>query len=305
MERGVMYQPPPYPVTYWDYNSYNVYERPSSIGTTLPSSDSCDQKALLKIKDQKVNLSVSLVEIGKTANMVTDMAKDLKGILRSIGRGSIRGALRTLRKGSLSKDMASRWLQYQYGVIPTMMEVNGLLELIHQKLWEGQYLISGKVSTTEMRTWTSSLNSVTKTGRTTVIRKNTFSYFVDSSTLRTLSQSGISNPAALVWETIPYSFVIDWFLNVGDYLSSLDALVGVKELRVIRSWRVRDICDVSNPPRVGNGQIIQPTKSRVFFAESRRLGSVDVIFPFRPRYEPALGVSRMVSSLALVRNLWK
>lgn len=32
---------------------------------------------------------------------------------------------------------------------------------------------------------------------------------------------GLTNPAAVAWEVIPYSFVIDWFIPVGSYLSAL------------------------------------------------------------------------------------
>jgi hypothetical protein len=34
----------------------------------------------------------------------------------------------------------------------------------------------------------------------------------------------------LPWELIPYSFVVDWFVNVGDFLGSLVPLPGVKPL---------------------------------------------------------------------------
>lgn len=40
--------------------------------------------------------------------------------------------------------------------------------------------------------------------------------------LATLLRSfGLNNPAAVVWEAIPFSFVVDWFVNVGDALKSL------------------------------------------------------------------------------------
>jgi hypothetical protein len=33
---------------------------------------------------------------------------------------------------------------------------------------------------------------------------------------------GLSSPIAMVWEMIPFSFVIDWFINVGDFLGQFD-----------------------------------------------------------------------------------
>lgn len=40
------------------------------------------------------------------------------------------------------------------------------------------------------------------------------------------ANTGISNPALLAWELLPWSFVIDWFIPVGDYLESLSAFDG-------------------------------------------------------------------------------
>lgn len=33
---------------------------------------------------------------------------------------------------------------------------------------------------------------------------------------------GFTNPAAVLWEATPFSFVVDWFLPIGDYLKTLD-----------------------------------------------------------------------------------
>lgn len=45
--------------------------------------------------------------------------------------------------------------------------------------------------------------------------------------LRQLNGLGLLNPALLWWELLPYSFVVDWFLPVGDVLTSLTAGIGM------------------------------------------------------------------------------
>lgn len=40
------------------------------------------------------------------------------------------------------------------------------------------------------------------------------------------NQLGLVNPASLVWETVPFSFVVDWFVNVGDFLASFTEFAG-------------------------------------------------------------------------------
>jgi hypothetical protein len=47
------------------------------------------------------------------------------------------------------------------------------------------------------------------------------------------SSTGISNPASVIWEKLPWSFVVDWFLPVGTFLNNLDYASG---LEFHRGW---------------------------------------------------------------------
>lgn len=44
--------------------------------------------------------------------------------------------------------------------------------------------------------------------------------------LALLSDLGLINPAAVLWDKVPFSFVVNWFIPVGTYLNSLTDLVG-------------------------------------------------------------------------------
>lgn len=41
------------------------------------------------------------------------------------------------------------------------------------------------------------------------------------------NQLGLLNPAALAWEIVPFSFVADWFVNVGDWLQGFSDFAGM------------------------------------------------------------------------------
>lgn len=60
--------------------------------------------------------------------------------------------------------------------------------------------------------------------------------------LDTMSQFGLTNPLSLLWDVIPYSFVIDWLLPVGDYLNSLDTFVGKTFLSGTVSYLTDSVC---------------------------------------------------------------
>lgn len=45
--------------------------------------------------------------------------------------------------------------------------------------------------------------------------------------MQVATQYGIANPALVLWEMVPFSFAVDWFLDIGGYLESLGALNGL------------------------------------------------------------------------------
>jgi hypothetical protein len=51
-------------------------------------------------------------------------------------------------------------------------------------------------------------------------------YKLLSPVLAEMSSLGLINPAEIVWELLPYSFVVDWFVPVSAWLSALTADVG-------------------------------------------------------------------------------
>jgi hypothetical protein len=67
----------------------------------------------------------------------------------------------------------------------------------------------------------------------------------------TLNQLGLVNPVSAFWEVVPFSFLIDYVANVGDYLDSFTDTVGYQLLDTNWSWRGR--MKSSQYVRWGNG----------------------------------------------------
>lgn len=74
-------------------------------------------------------------------------------------------------------------------------------------------------------------------------------YLEDSQALTLLAQTGMTNPALLAWELLPYSFVIDWAYPLGQYLKNLEATRGLVFQRGVRveTWNhshtTKWVCD--------------------------------------------------------------
>lgn len=46
-------------------------------------------------------------------------------------------------------------------------------------------------------------------------------YTISNDVLRKLHQTGLDDPLGTLWELTPFSFVVDWFVNVGDHVAAL------------------------------------------------------------------------------------
>lgn len=54
-------------------------------------------------------------------------------------------------------------------------------------------------------------------------------YVKESSALRQAAQWNLGiNPLLTAWELVPYSFVVDWFIPIGDFIGQFGSSVGLK-----------------------------------------------------------------------------
>jgi hypothetical protein len=122
-------------------------------------------------------------------------------------------------------------------------------------------------------------------------------YMIRDATLKQLSEIGITNPALLVWELIPYSFVFDWIIPVGDWLKSLDSLVGTSNLIVIRSQQDYMEATVTFD-RMGT-KATQSTAQYIRYLPSSSLPMPTL------SYKPSTSLTAVANGVALLRQLRK
>lgn len=186
------------------------------------------------MKRADVNLAVAFAERNKTAQLVTKNSLQIVKAMRELRKGNFKKAGRALgiRPGQpRGKSVTERWLELQYGWKPLLSDVYGSVDALARRRGE-DWIVTAKAAKSE---------------RVLAFRKNgahsdpNFGYgqatglrgcFVridaipTNDLLQVMSSFGITNPALLAWELTPYSFVVDWMLPVGDFLDSLDAMLG-------------------------------------------------------------------------------
>lgn len=209
-------------------------------------------RALIDLKDSTVNYAQMLAESAKAASMVASNAKILIAAFRYACKGNMRAAanelgldrrsfrntftLKRKRNGSYDRRASSRWLELQYGWMPLLSDIHGVIEDFEKGfLREPRFAVTKESRDTSTESNVVTSDAGNKYNRHTVIRKDTIEnicrvrldFVLDAPTLRTISQKGFLNPTLLAWELLPYSFVVDWFSPIGEFLETLDSTSGL------------------------------------------------------------------------------
>lgn len=226
------------------FNSLNHFDEILDEGTAMiPMSTSAALVAARnKLKDQKVNLGVAFAERAATSRMLGDTARRLVRSVRELRSGNFRNAARALGivndpgrpRGS---NWTNHWLQLQYGWKPLLSDVYGSCDAL-AKREQSDWRVTVKASRRDSDFWkkerfplgTTHPNRNFDACRLEVRRDRRVFVRIDAIPENDLTMSfaslGLTNPLEVAWEVVPYSFVVDWFLPLGDWLSSLDALLG-------------------------------------------------------------------------------
>jgi len=199
-----------------------------------------DQLALIaklrnEIAGSDFNAGVAIAEAPLALAMIGDSAKRIAGALTSLKRGNVFKAWnylvagRDVKKGikfPSKTDASAAWLQMQYGWKPLLDDTVGCAQfLAHNYDYPRQYVVKVKRFAGGVR---EHFDNVLVSGypynvnlyltRTTSRSRQIRALITD---VNVRSLSGLTDPASIAWEIIPYSFVADWFIPIGSYLDAL------------------------------------------------------------------------------------
>lgn len=168
------------------------------------------------------NAGVFLGEGREALGMIADTAIKLYWGYRAAKQGDFRSAKRYLTSGTdreriAKKVTSSNWLELQYGWLPLLNDVyDGAQSLAHLLEYPLQEVV--RVSMTKDRGPVRTLNPTTVPARGRSYTRKSVKVIIKEKNVAKLY--GLTDPLSVAWELVPYSFVLDWFLPIGDYLSA-------------------------------------------------------------------------------------
>lgn len=176
------------------------------VNQYVTTADSLVQAAAAKVYSQGFDSLTFLAELNKTLSMFKSAKRSLLSLLSG---------------GTKSHSLADLWLQYRYGwriLYYEMQDVSKALAMVQKS--------RSRYSQTVGKTFSQDTSD-------TVLGENSVLY--RSSTITSLYEINVKghvtadisppsfafNPLTTAWELITYSFIIDWFYNVGNSLEAL------------------------------------------------------------------------------------
>lgn len=197
-------------------------------GTT---ASSVQAKAYAKFKDKlydSAGLGIDLSQWKQSADMIEARAKQILSLIKILRKKDF-GALPAWLKGAIgshdvrgfkpTKSFANNFLETHFGWVPLLGDIYGAIQVFDAPL-KDVHATSMAKSYLEFVTRTSTAQSSNTYLRQGFVFCRYGGYIkVTNPFLHLMEQLGLVNPAAVLWDAIPFSFVADWVGNVGQFLS--------------------------------------------------------------------------------------
>lgn len=325
--------------------SYSKNGTVNGLGSFATHTDpGAFNQALGKLGDVirgSIDLSVDAFQARQTVKLVSSVLSVRKAIttllelsIRDESRERRRGsaivrkriyAKRRNRKDSFAvkqkvlstplKDLGSGWLMFQYGVKPTLQT---LYDLTHGNATRlGNSLeIRGKTGfpgVTGQEIVRQEVITQNAFSRNVTVYQTTFrykiggSYTPSSKFAETMSRFTSLNPASIGWELLPFSFVIDWFVDVGGYLRAAETAL-VSNLGTFKGYQTLTKREEATEQTYWFGKDGNITKSGSLKHSRRRTSKTRTLlnavpFPRKPTFKVDMGSTRLLNAAALLSQL--
>lgn len=250
------------------YNCGTAYQLPLD-GVVDPFSAEDQNNLLGKLRERvagsSFNAGVALGEAPRSLKMIGDTTKQIYGAIKALKKGNVVKAAQTLFgnkqikvsrlnaqaskvrnadtlvrvKGtppiylnSKKESLASNWLALQYGWKPLVSDIYEAAVFIDHQLRNPlvhRVVVRRKAGG---RQDGNIVNVTLRTSPTVSIKHRVIStrqIVALLSEVNTIRLSGLTDPASIAWELLPWSFVVDWVIPIGTWLenkSLANALTG-------------------------------------------------------------------------------
>ena len=216
-------------------------------------------------------------------------------------------------------DMSSQWLEYRYGIMPIILDIQNIVDLIDRGFAKRERTIQrGRKGKQFGETQTAALDKRFDRPAHSVYVEYTVQRFLSESisgsvyfrhsgtAWDTLQKLGVDpfKASTLLWELKTLSFVVDWVIGIGDWLDSITVNPFIDVLGNSISYRYKEINIISTRRAIFDPNVRYtwvPMKSQHVAVRESVVRLVNQPKPWLPSMEPnVLNLKRSLDTLSLL-----
>lgn len=197
-------------------------------GIPINSLNRLNTELLNRIGSRKASYGEAIAEGQKTARHLAGTFSQLAHAALAAKRKDFRGVAKALGLRSGGRNPAKSWLEYQYAWRPLIGDIFATATLFQDGLRKRNQLMRTARVLKDYHTQSSPnhASQYRAGGNSSVRYTGVCFYRINDSSLATMSEIGLINPLEVAWAVMPYSFVIDWMIPIGNLLEAMTAAVG-------------------------------------------------------------------------------
>lgn len=284
-------------------------------GLVIQATNKCLDKFYNEL-DEQAMLAVNFAERQQSASMMTARLFQLARFGKALRKFDLLTAAHTLgldpksgtssfywrsrrRKGwsdakARSKIVADAWLEFHFGWEPLVKDIFHAIQVLQSPMTGKTVQANAGVAFNESDFQKPAKESYLREAEGVVLHKCGATLLVTDTNAYAANRLGLTNPAAWVWELIPFSFIVDWFTTVGSFINQWSDLEGMK---LVDPWNASTlVVKKCKYAKSYSGSYLEVRSHGVLF--SRDLGMSRYKIAFRPMKR--LSLARAATAIALL-----
>lgn len=289
--------------------------------------DECLQSIYDQLRNGHGNAAVDLAESAQVIQMIRN-ATSVRKLAQTVFK-----SVRTKRKytaAQAAKYAGDKWLEYRYGWLPLISSTYELLKTLSKKVDQASIVVLEARAGEQIPNSGSSYTEPGAYGTPRYVSKRIqgsgrclLKVKMKAKTTLDVTDFTSLNPLGIAWELLPFSFVVDWFVTVGQTLQLWEDHILFAN-RFVDGFRTFSYLEefayshseykYSSPPYwPGTGQQMDgflyeysdQVKSLRVYKEKSRERLLSLPTPGGPRINVNVGARRLLDAAALIRGVFE